>query len=409
MIPGLNRGLIPGALRHLLAYEPVLPTTDALAPYLRQIDRSRMYSNQGPLVKGLQHRLQTLLGIGEGTTVATNSGTGALVAAILAHAGSADPARPYAICPAHTFVATALAAAQCGYRPWLADVCEDSWTLDPDRLADHPMLHQVGLVVPVCAYGRPLDVARWARFQAATGIPVVIDAASAVEALVDGTMTCHPQIPIALSFHATKVLGCGEGGCVVLPDPALLARVTQTTNFGFMGSRDCQSVSFNGKMSEYHAAVALAELDGWAAKRADFARIARTYHSALQQAGVAMDALVLHPQIASNYVLYRCAGGAMAEHLRLALADAAVEARFWYGGGLHRHSYLIDAPCDDLPVSERLSATLLGLPMGAAMTAGDVARVVAVLVAVLVGAPASDHLAQPVWDRAAPIPASVPA
>ncbi|MFD2137600.1 DegT/DnrJ/EryC1/StrS family aminotransferase [Novosphingobium resinovorum] len=269
--------------RRLLAYEPRLPTTDAVAPYLRQIDQARMYSNQGPLVRSLQKRLQTSFGLIDGSVITTSSGTAALIAAIMAHAGTATPGRPYAVCPAYTFVATAAAASQCGYQPYLADICEESWTLDPDPLANHPLIERFGVVIPVTAYGRPIDVERWARFQRETGVKVIIDAAAAIEAVADGAMVCDARIPLALSFHATKAFGCGEGGCVLWPDPALAARASQATNFGFMGSRNSQTASLNGKMSEYHAAVALAELDGWAVKRADLSRAARAYRAAFVQ------------------------------------------------------------------------------------------------------------------------------
>ncbi len=363
----------------MLAYEPQLPMTDAITPYLRMIDQSRMYSNQGPLVKRLQRRLCDLFDLPEETVVATSSGTAALVAAILAHAGPATPERPYALCPAYTFVATASAVRQCGFEPYLADVSAETWTLDPDVLASHPMLDKIGVVVPVCLYGRPIDVERWARFQHETGVPVVIDAAAAVEALADGTMTCAAEVPLALSFHATKALGCGEGGCVVWPDLAMAARTAQATNFGFMGSRNSQTASLNGKMSEYHAAVALAELDGWAAKRADFGRTIAAYRAAFARENLPIDRLATYPELASNYVVLKCPDGTMLEAVQAAMDAAGIEARLWYGRGMHQHDHLRTARRDELPVTDRLSGTLLGLPMGSGLTSLEVDRVATVL------------------------------
>ncbi|MFT4056782.1 MAG: DegT/DnrJ/EryC1/StrS family aminotransferase [Novosphingobium sp.] len=373
--------LMPRVQRRLLAYEPRLPTTDAVAPYLRRIDQVRMYSNQGPLVRLLQKRLQSSFGLADGSVVTTSSGTAALVAAIMAHAGTATADRPYAVCPSYTFVATAAAASQCGFQPYLADVCDESWTLDPDRLSDHPMIDRFGVVVPVTAYGRAIDVERWARFQHETGVKVVIDAAAAIEAVADGTMVCDASVPLALSFHATKAFGCGEGGCILWSDPTLAARASQATNFGFRETRNSQTASLNGKMSEYHAAVALAELDGWATKRADFARAARAYRAGFVQSGLAPDDLFTAPELASNYVIYRCADTTIAETLQATMDAAGIETRFWYGRGMHLHDHLADAPRDETPVSERLGGSLLGLPMGSGLAASDIARVVAVVAA----------------------------
>ena len=58
-------------------------------------------------------------------------------------------------------------------------------------------------------------------------------------------------IPVAISFHATKAFGTGEGGAVATDDVPLARRSAQALNFGISGIRDCQMPSTNGKMSRY--------------------------------------------------------------------------------------------------------------------------------------------------------------
>ena len=48
----------------------------------------------------------------------------------------------------------------------------------------------------------------------------------------------------------------------------------QALNFGYDADRLSKRPAINGKMSEYHAAVGLAELDGWEGKVAGFSRAA---------------------------------------------------------------------------------------------------------------------------------------
>ena len=366
----------------LRAFKPQLPSTDALIPYLRAIDRAHIYSNHGALVMELQRRLQKLLALPFNTAVPTGSGTAALIAGILAHAGRATPERPLALCPAHTFVATVAAVRQCGYEPYLVDVSDATWTADPDALLDHPILARVGLVVPVCAYGRALGLTVWERFQKRSGVPVVIDAAASIEALAGGAMRVSEDVPLALSFHATKAFGCGEGGCLVWADPSKAMRGAQTINFGFMGTRNSRTDSLNGKMSEYHAAVALAELDGWAEKRAGLSASLDAYREAFVRRGLVTDALIGAPDIASNYVLYRIgADDPKIGVLRTMLAKAGIETRLWYGRGLQGHDILRDVSSDPLDVSERLANTLLGLPMGCRLGKIETDRVAKVLAA----------------------------
>jgi dTDP-4-amino-4,6-dideoxygalactose transaminase len=245
-----------------------LPSADALHPYLARIDATRRYSNHGPLERELAGRFSRLLGSEVPITATAASGTAALIGAILAHAGRASAARRLGLCPGYTFIATAAAVEQCGYDVHLIDVDDTAWWVEPDALMAHPALAEVGLVVPVAPYGRAVPQDRWRRFQAATGIPVVIDGAAALEHLADDPQTYLGPIPVALSFHATKVFGTGEGGAVVTTDRDLLMRSIQALNFGFLGSRCAEAAGINGKMSEYHAAVGLAELDGWNEKRA---------------------------------------------------------------------------------------------------------------------------------------------
>ena len=109
---------------------PLLPTADRLQPYLRRIDTSRVYTNHGPLVCELERRLAEHFTLPTGSVASASSGTIGLMGAILATAGRATPERPFALMPAFTFVATAVAAEQCGYRPYLADIDAETWMLD---------------------------------------------------------------------------------------------------------------------------------------------------------------------------------------------------------------------------------------------------------------------------------------
>jgi dTDP-4-amino-4,6-dideoxygalactose transaminase len=353
---------------------PLLPASERLLPYLRRIDATRIYSNFGPLVGEFESRLAGHFGLGDGCVVSTSTGTSALVGAILGSAGRAQRDRPLALMPAFTFVASAVAAQECGFEPYLADVDADSWLLEPDALLGHPQLDRVGLVMPVAAFGRPVDVAAWLRFRERTGIPVVVDAAASFEFVSAQPARCLGAIPVALSFHATKSLATGEGGCVVSSDPELVARIAQSLNFGFRFSRDSCTASTNGKMSEYHAAVGLAELDGWAAKQDAFADVVFRYRRALSAVGLA-PRMVAAPDICSMYVLFRCGDEAESQRVQASLRDHRVEFRHWYGHGLQEQSYYRDTPADALPVTRRLAPCLLGLPMAIDLPEAMIQRV----------------------------------
>ena len=354
---------------------PRLPSAEGLLPYLRRIDASRIYSNWGPLSSELERRLSERMQLPAGGVTSASSGTAALVGAILATAGRATEKRPFALIPSFTFVATAVAVEQCGYRPFLADVDAESWMPDPGRLANHPTLDRIGLAVPVAPFGRPVPLSPWREFREATGIPIVIDGAASFDRIAEAPRHLLGDIPVALSFHATKFFATGEGGGIASTDTDLVLRATEALNFGFSETREVRCASINGKMSEYHAAVGLAELDGWSEKLLAMRAVAACYRRRATEAGIS-DRLVLTPDVGASYALFRCRDAVEARRVQDSLSRSRVGWRLWYGEGLHREEYFAGTPRERLEVTDSFAPCLLGIPLAPDLTDATVALVV---------------------------------
>ena len=361
---------------------PRLPRTDRLVPYLRRIDAARVYTNHGPLATTLALGLVECLSLPPGGIACASSGTTALVGAILAVAGPAAKERPLALVPAFTFVATAEAAELAGYRSWITDVDPVTWMLDPERLLQHPALDSVGLVVPVAPFGRPVPQAPWLEFRRRTGIAVVIDGAASFDRIASDPERLLNEIPVALSFHATKAFATAEGGCVATTDPDLTHRVTRVLNFGFYGTRVAESAGLNGKMSEYHAAVGLAELDEWHVKQAALQGVIEAYRRGIARAGLS-EFFIAAPDIGLSYVLFRGRGPEEADQVQTRLHQQGIDTRLWYGAGLHRQTYFADRPRDPLPVTEEIAPCLVGLPIAPDLSEPQIEHVIAALAAAL--------------------------
>jgi dTDP-4-amino-4,6-dideoxygalactose transaminase len=358
--------------RSIPVLRPQLPVAAKLLPYLERIDANRVYANWGPLVTELSDRLCDTLALRRGSVVCAKSGMSALMGAILATAGPAGAKRKLAAMPDFTFTATALSAQLCGYQPLLTSSCRDSWTMAPqDLLARPQLLPELGLVVPVAPFGRLEGIAGWQRFQEATGIPVVIDAAASFETIQNEPLPAT-TVPVVLSFHATKSFGTGEGGCVIATDPELAAKIGQCLNFGFQGSRNTGLCSINGKMPEYTAAVGLAELDGWEAKCRKFAKIVTRYMDAFRACAIGLP-LWVSPRISSSYVLLEARGTKESLTLAHALGRRGVETRLWYGSGLSGHDAYRGCARVDLHGDAALDpGALLGLPTAVDLAPEDV-------------------------------------
>lgn len=363
---------------YIYVCRPQLPAADAIADYIRGIDARRHYTNRGLLVRQLEDRLAAAFDAPAHAVRTTSSGTSALEVAILARAGLATPERPLALVPSFTFAATGLAVERCGYKVHFVDIDPVTWAIDPAALANHPLLAQVGLIVAVAPYGVLPDRAGLEALSAATGVPVVIDAAAAFEAVLDTPGAISATVPMSLSFHATKTFSTGEGGAVLWDDPAGQDKVQQVSNFGFFLSRECKVAGTNAKLSEYHAAVGLAMLDAFPARRRDYARVAALYARAAQvcdPGGV----LWLPPRVSSAYALFEARDMAHFEQAEAVLLAGMVETRRWYEFGQHIQPHFAAASADPLPVTDSLSRRLIGLPMAHDLTPQDVALVVQLL------------------------------
>jgi dTDP-4-amino-4,6-dideoxygalactose transaminase len=353
---------------------PRLPRAGQLLPYLERIDATRCYSNYGPLHEALKDRLEATLGFPPKSLALAGSGTAALVGAILGAAGRANERKPLAAMPGFTFIATGHAAELCGYRPLLVDVDRDDWVLTPSHILESPVLNRVGLVILVAPFGHLPGLEAWWDFQERTGIPVVVDAAASFEMVEARGRESLSSIPLALSFHATKSFAMAEGGAIVSGDASLIQRSMQALNFGCYGSRLSETPAMNGKLSEYHAAVGLAELDAWSDKHATLQAVASTYRRAFSERGLGQQ-LITAPDICSSYVLFRAADQGEAERVEQSLTGHKVGFRYWYGRGLHRQPYFEKFSNGEFPVTEELGATLIGLPAAPDLSGSDIDRI----------------------------------
>lgn len=355
---------------------PALPRTEFIVPYLRQIDETQIYTNHGPLVDQFEARMADRLGLCKSNVISCSTGTMALVGLIRAARNLSGHRGRLCLLPAYTFVATAGAALSCGYECHLVDVDPVSWAMDPVAMRCHRRLSEVGLVLPVAPYGRRIDLRGWEAFHADTGIPVVIDAAACLDQLLRSEDCLPDTIPFAVSLHATKSFGCGEGGLVLSRNTALVEETYKVLNNGFLGSRDAQTVGLNGKMSEYTAAVALAELDGFDSKLDRWAAVAAAYSSSLRATGVR---LWTAPDVSYCYVLVEASTAADAAILRARLTKKGIDSRNWYGAGLSAHPAYAHLQKDALTTSDEVAGRIIGLPCFTGLRESDIHRITSLL------------------------------
>ena len=146
----------------------------------------------------------------------THSCTAALeMAALLLDLGPGDEV----IMPSFTFTSTANAVVLRGAVPVFADVEPGTMNLDADRI--EPLIASATKAIMVVHYaGRPADMDRINAIAKSRGLVVVEDAAQSLGSTYKGQPAgTHSQLS-TLSFHETKNIVSGEGGALLINEPA---------------------------------------------------------------------------------------------------------------------------------------------------------------------------------------------
>jgi dTDP-4-amino-4,6-dideoxygalactose transaminase len=336
---------------------PQLPSWEEIERYFSASRAARYFSNGGPCVQLLHRRLTERVGVPCATVANATLG---LIAAIEAAKRSGS----LALMPSFTFPATAQAAQLAGLRPHFVDVDPVHWHIDPGalRAALEQSGSKVAVVVACSTFGTPPPVAvrqAWAAACADHGVRCVVDSAAGFGAEAEDGVPVGAQGDVeVVSFHATKPFAVGEGGAVFSKDPDLLARIARIANFGLDERRQVvEPIALNAKLSELHAATALAVLDRFDEVLAKRRLAASRYRAALRGTG-AMQAG--SERSTWQFVPLLCADAAQRARC---LSSRAVEFRTYYDP-VHFVPHHADAPGSEaLAVTESLATRMLSLPM----------------------------------------------
>jgi dTDP-4-amino-4,6-dideoxygalactose transaminase len=282
-----------------------------------------------------------------GHAVAVSSGTDALLAALWAlGVGPGDEV----ITTAMSFFATAGAVARLGATPVFADIDPVTFNLSPASALAR-VTKRTTAIIPVHLFGRLADLAPLA----ATGLPIVEDAAQAVGAPGLGQLGKL----VTLSFFPSKNLGAaGDAGMVLGNDAELVDRVRLYRTHGARPKYIHHVVGANLRMDTLQAAILRVKrphLAAWTAKR--------RHHAALYRQLLAGTPLVL-PEDAPGHVWHHFVVRApRRDELRAFLREREIETEVYYPLPLHLQPCFPGGREGDLPDAERAAREVLALPV----------------------------------------------
>jgi dTDP-4-amino-4,6-dideoxygalactose transaminase len=219
---------------------------------LRVLDSGQLVN--GPVTRELERRFAAEVS-GTAEAVAVANGTAALHLALLAHGvGPGDEV----ITTPFTFQATANMVLATGARPVFVDVKDDG-NIDESQI-ESAVTPRTKAVLPVYLFGRMGDVGAMADVARRHGLALIEDAAQAHGAARDGRMAGGTGTG-CFSFYATKNMTSGEGGMATTNDAALAERLRLLRSHGEESRYSSSVLGFNYRITEFAAALALAQLD----------------------------------------------------------------------------------------------------------------------------------------------------
>lgn len=352
--------------------------------YLEQAIAARDLAGGGEFTERCQRLLRKLTG--SPLALLSHSATGALeAAAMLAELGPGDEA----IMPSFGYPTMATAVVRQGATPVFVDIEPQTLNVDPERVAA-AVGERTRAVLAVHYGGVACDMERLDRLAAERGLTLIEDAAHCLLAAQDGRALGSIGDLGAISFHATKNVTCGEGGVLLVNDPALAERArviwdkgTNRAEFlrGEVDRYTWVDVGSSFAASDLTAAFLLAQLEAAAEVTARRRAIWDRYHEAfepLEREGLAQRPATPPGSVHNGHVYYLVLPSAelrgdFIERLR----EQGIAAVFHF---VPLHS----APAGErfgrvagsLEQTEDLGSRLVRLPLFADLDEGAVERVV---------------------------------
>jgi dTDP-4-amino-4,6-dideoxygalactose transaminase len=208
--------------------------------YIAEAHFNGRLAGDGPFTKRCHNWLEESTGCSK--ALLTHSCTGALeMAALLLDIQPGDEI----IMPSYTFVSTANAFVLRGGIPVFVDIREDTLNLD-ENLIEAAITPRTRAIAPVHYAGVSCEMDTIISIAKRHNLKVVEDAAQGVMSSYKGRALGSIGDLAAYSFHETKNVISGEGGALLVNDPALALRAEIIREKGTDRSR-----FFRGEVDKY--------------------------------------------------------------------------------------------------------------------------------------------------------------
>lgn len=323
----------------------------------------------GPLANELEVRLREHLNVTH--LLFVTNGTVALQMAI-----RALDLKGEIITTPFSFVATTSTIVWEGCTPVFVDIDKDSLNIDPDKIEDAITEKTTGILA-THVYGNPCEVEKIEAIAKKHNLKVIYDGAHAFGVKYKNKSIFEYGDITITSLHATKLYHSGEGGLVMCKDEKLAQKIKYIQNFGISGYDSFAELGINGKNSEFHAAMGLANLKYIGKIHQKRQELANAYTEGLKNTGLKFQKWNEHATV--NYAYYPVLFQSENELIetRKKLENKEIQTRRYFYPSLASVLPYLDKK--EMPVADEVSKRVLCLPFYYDLSLKDIDRITAII------------------------------
>ncbi|MGO3184209.1 MAG: DegT/DnrJ/EryC1/StrS family aminotransferase [Aequorivita sp.] len=333
--------------------KPFLPPMAEYQEYLEGIWQRQWLTNMGPLASELEMKLKSHLAVKH--LLFVTNGTVALQMAI-----KALDLKGEIITTPFSFVATTSSIVWEGCSPVFVDIDKDSLNIDTTKI-EAAITEKTSAILATHVYGNPCDVLAIEEIAKKHNLKVIYDGAHAFGVEVYGRSIFEYGDISICSLHATKLYHSGEGGLIVTKNPKVLKKLASMRNFGFAGPEAFNELGLNGKNSEFHAAMGLANIPHIEAIHNTRKELTERYDLKLKNLKVLKP--IWHKEASINYAYYPIVfetEEAMLKAMEYLKGREIFTRRYFYPSLAKALPYLKPT---EMPITDEIAKKVLCLPL----------------------------------------------
>ena len=348
---------------------PTLAPLEEVNELMKGIWETGIMTHNGPLVQRFEKECAEHLGAPN--LVSCVNGTIGLQMAIRALQLKGE-----IITTPFTFIATINSILWEGCTPVFVDIDPETLCIDPKKIEEKITYHTVG-IMPVHVFGNCCDIEAIDAIAKNHHLKVIYDACHSVGVNYKGKSIFQYGDISVTSFHATKMLNTTEGGGCFTLDKELDEKLRRIRFFGFENHADIVEDGTNGKMTEVHAAVGIANLKYLDAALADRKKKYTMYKDALSKDST-LSFQKIHEGCNYSYFPVIFKDEETLLKVQAKLNENHIFPRRYFWPSVNTFTKLV--PYVSMPVSEDIASRILCLPLYYALSEEDLQRIIDIIV-----------------------------